>query len=104
MFLKAYELWIKKPLISVLSEKRKMGQLHVATYHHMSKKIGEQQHFEEGDTSLWQVKDKDDKYNFRSNSKTCVENIRITIQESKFIHISMNIREREDNLGLIINP
>jgi hypothetical protein len=40
-----------------LSEKReRMGQLHVATYHHMSKKIGEQQHFEEGDTSLWQVK------------------------------------------------
>ena len=52
----------------------------------MGKKIGEQQHFEEGDNSVWQVKDKDEKYNFRNNSKTCVENIKIAIQESKFIH------------------
>ena len=35
---------------------------------------------------MWQVKDKDEKYNFRNNSKTCVENIKIAIQESKFIH------------------
>ena len=71
-----------------------MGQLHVATYHHMKKKIGEQQHFEEGDTSVWQVKDKDDQYNFRNNSKTCIEDIKIAIQESKLMKI------REINLVL----
>ena len=41
--------------------------------------------------TFWQVKDKNDKYNFRSNSKTCVENIKIAIQESKFINVDENM-------------